>query len=317
MANFVTNDRPVVLVTGASGFVGRHLVPLLELSGWNVRCAVRTPSALGQEVVVGSIGPETDWGAALQGVDIVIHLAARVHHQHEEYAVKKYQDTNIEGTLHLARSAADAGVRQFIFLSTVLVHGRSNNGRAPFSERDALTPRGVYGMSKAQAEAGLELIAQQGKMRVTVIRPPLVYGSEAKGHFAQLAGAVKRGIPLPFAGIRNRRAFLSVENLASFILHRLSKAEGNFDVFLIADQEQVSTPEFVERVARAAGTKSRQFSLPTLLLSGVLTISGRQEMRYSLIGSLELDLSKVAATGWQPAVTLDEGLRRALVESDM
>jgi UDP-glucose 4-epimerase len=288
---------------------------MLELNGWNVRRAVRSPSSLEREVVVGSIGPETDWGTALEGIDIVIHLAARVHHQHEEHAVKLYQDTNIEGTLHLARSAAEAGVSQFIFLSTVLVHGRSNNGRSPFSERDALTPRGVYGMSKAQAEAGLEVIAQQGKMRVTVIRPPLVYGSEAKGHFAQLASAVKRGIPLPFAGIRNRRAFLSVENLASFILYRLSKVEGRFDVFLVADQEQVSTPEFVERVARAAGTRSRQFSLPTPLLSSVLTISGRQEMRYSLIGSLELDLSKVTATGWQPSVTLDEGLRLALMAS--
>jgi UDP-glucose 4-epimerase len=312
----VKNGQPVILVTGASGFVGRHLVPMLELNGWNVRRTVRSPSSLGREVVVGSIGPETDWGTALEGIDIVIHLAARVHHQHEEHAVKLYQDTNIEGTLHLARSAAEAGVSQFIFLSTVLVHGRSNNGRSPFSERDALTPRGVYGMSKAQAEAGLEVIAQQSKMRVTVIRPPLVYGSEAKGHFAQLASAVKRGIPLPFAGIRNRRAFLSVENLASFILYRLSKVEGSFDVFLVADQEQVSTPEFVERVARAAGTRSRQFSLPTPLLSSVLTISGRQEMRYSLIGSLELDLSKVTATGWQPSVTLDEGLRLALTASD-
>jgi UDP-glucose 4-epimerase len=312
----VKHGRPVILVTGASGFVGRNLVPMLELNGWNVRCAVRAPSVPGPEVVVGSIGPETDWSTALKGADIVIHLAARVHHQHEEYAVSLYQDTNVEGTLHLARSAAEAGVSQFIFLSTVLVHGRSNIGRSPFSERDALTPRGVYGMSKAQAEAGLEVVAQQGKMRITVIRPPLVYGSDAKGHFAQLVSAVKRGIPLPFAGIRNRRAFLSVENLASFILYRLSKAEGNFDVFLVADQEQISTPEFVERVARAAGTRSRQFSLPTPLLSSLLTISGRQEMRYSLIGSLELDLSKVAATGWQRSVTLDEGLRLALTASD-
>jgi len=317
VTSFGKSDRPVILITGASGFVGRHLLPMLEVDRWNVRCAVRASSSLAQEVVVGSIGPQTDWSAALEGVDIIIHLAARVHHQHEEYAVKIYRETNVEGTLHLARSAAEAGVSQFIFLSTVLVHGRSNNGREPFSERDALTPRGVYGMSKAEAEAGLEVIAQQGKMRVTVLRPPLVYGSEAKGHFAQLAGAVKRGIPLPFAGIRNRRAFLAVENLASFILYRLSKVENSFDVFLIADQEQISTPEFVERVARAAGTRSRQFSLPTPLLSSVLAISGRQEMRYSLIGSLELDLSKVASTGWQPSLTLDEGLRRALAEPEM
>src|SRR5262249_38050683 len=160
--------------------------------------------------------------------------------------------------------------------------------------------------SKADAEAGLEALARQVDMSVTIIRPPLVYGSEAKGHFAQLAAVVKRGLPLPFASIRNRRAFLSVQNLSAFIMNRLSKTEKSFDVFLVADREQVSTPEFVERMAKAAGARSRLFALPTSLLRGALAISGRREMRFSLIGSLELDLSKVAATGWQPSVTLDE-----------
>jgi UDP-glucose 4-epimerase len=308
----VTSDGRQILVTGANGFVGRHLVPILEREGWNVRRAVRTSSVESQEIVTGSIDGQTDWRAALAGVDIVIHLAARVHHQDGFYSEKIFRDANVHGTLHLARSAATAGVKQFIFLSTVLVHGRSNNGRAPFSERDALTPRGLYGMSKAEAEAGLEALVKQVDMSVTIIRPPLVYGSEAKGHFAQLAAVVKRGFPLPFGSIRNRRAFLSVQNLSSFILHRLSKSERKFDVFLVADREQVSTREFVERMAKAAGATSRLFALPISLLDGALVISGRQEMRYSLIGSLELDLSKVAATGWRAPVGLDEGLRLAL-----
>src|SRR5262249_41179303 len=145
-------------------------------------------------------------------VDAVVHLAARVHHPHEEYATEIYQSVNTEGTLHLARCAAHAGVRQFIFVSTVLVHGRSNDGRAPFSEKDSLTPRGLYALSKAAAEAGLKELAQRVGMSITVVRPPLVYGSGAKGNFALLAKAVKRGIPLPFASIANQRAFLSVEN---------------------------------------------------------------------------------------------------------
>ena len=136
---------------------------------------------------------------------------------------KLYRDVNIDGTLHLARCAADAGVKQFIFVSTVLVHGRSNDGRAPFSENDILTPRGLYGMSKAAAEAGLRNIARESEMRITVIRPPLVYGSGAKGNFALLKKAVRRGIPLPFAGIDNHRAFLSVQNLSSFISQRLRR----------------------------------------------------------------------------------------------
>ena len=308
------NGKRLVLVTGASGFVGGHLVPLLEQQGWAVRRAVRKRSGQGDEVVIGSLGPSTDWQAALADVDAVVHLAARVHHQHEEHAVKIYRDVNIDGSLHLARCAESRGVRQFIFVSTVLVHGRSNDGRAPFSENDVLTPRGLYGMSKAAAEAGLKNIAQDGRMHVTVVRPPLVYGSGAKGNFALLVKAVKLGIPLPFAGIKNYRAFLSVENLTSFIAMRLDRADKDFDIFLIADQEQVSTPEFIERLAHAAGTTSRLFSMPTPVLRTLLGISGRQEARDSLMGSLVLDVSKAASIGWKPPVSLDNGLRLALTE---
>jgi UDP-glucose 4-epimerase len=313
----MSDNQPVVLVTGANGFVGRHLSPVLVRDGWRVRGTVRTPSSPGKDdVVVKSIEAETDWSAALFGVDAVVHLAARVHRPHEEGAAELYRSINTEGTLNLARQAAKAGVREFIFISTVLVHGRSNDGRSPFSEEDLLTPRGLYGMSKAAAEAGLRAIAQEGKMSITAIRPPLVYGSDAKGNFALLAAAVKRGVPLPFAAIRNHRAFVSVENLTSFIAQRLRKPNGGFDVFLVADAEQVSTPEFVRRMARAAGMRPRLFSVPTPLLSGILTLSSRPDAHDSLIGSLELDTSKAAATGWRPVVTLDEGLQRALSQSD-
>jgi UDP-glucose 4-epimerase len=305
--------NPTVLVTGASGFVGRHLTPALAREGWAVRSIVRRPAA-SNDVVVESIGPRTDWQPALAGVDAVVHLAARVHHKYEEHAVKLYRDVNIEGTLHLARCAARAGVRQFIFVSTVLVHGRSSNGRAPFNEGDILTPRGLYGMSKAAAEAGLEALADESDMQITVIRPPLVYGSGAKGNFALLTRAVNGGLPLPFAGICNHRAFLSVQNLSSFILRRLSHPDpaSKFEIFLVADGEQVSTPEFIERLAKAAGKRPRLFPLPIPVLAGFLAALGRQEAHDSLIGSLELDLSKAFSIGWRPEMTLDEGLRLAL-----
>ena len=264
--------------------------------------------------MIDSIGPATDWKAALAGVDVVVHLAARVHRQNEEYEVELYRRVNIDGPLHLARCAAAAGVRQFIFVSSVLAHGRSNDGRAPFTENDTLTPRGVYGMSKAVAEAGLKALAQDGDMCVTVLRPPLVYGAGAKGNFKLLVKAVKLGVPLPLAAIRNHRAVLSVENLTSFILQRLSRADQKFDVFLLADQEQVSTAEFIRRLARAAGAKSRLFPVPTSILSALFKISRQLEAHDSLIGSLELDVSKAASTGWQPQITLDEGLRLAIAE---
>ena len=312
------NGKPLVLVTGASGFVGGHLVPLLEQEGWAVRRAVRKSSGEGDEVLVGSLGPSTHWQDALADADAVVHLAARVHHQNEEHAVKIYRDVNIDGTLHLARCAADAGVKQFIFVSTVLVHGRSNDGRAPFSENDILTPRGLYGMSKAAAEAGLKTLARDSAMKISVIRPPLVYGAGAKGNFALLTRAVNLGLPLPFAAIRNHRAFLAVQNLSSFILRRLSHPDpaSNFEIFLVADREQVSTPEFIERLARASRKRARLFGVRPSLLGRLLGAIGRQDTSDSLIGSLELNLAKAIATGWQPQVSLDEGLRLALLAQD-
>jgi UDP-glucose 4-epimerase len=314
----MSERKPVVLVTGASGFVGRHVAPTLAREGWSVRRAVRSPDGMDDEVVIESIGPETDWTAALEGVDAVVHLAARVHHKHEEHAVQLYRNVNIAGTLHLARCAATAGVRQFIFVSTVLVHGRSNEGRSPFSEDDILTPRGLYGMSKAAAEAGLRTLARDSEMKISVIRPPLVYGAGAKGNFALLTRAVNLGMPLPFGAIHNHRAFLAVQNLSSFIQRRLAHPDpaSNFEIFLVADKEQVSTPEFIERLAKAAGKSSRLFGMPPDLLGTLLSLMGRQDTHDSLIGSLELNLSKAIATGWQPQVSLDEGLRLALSAQD-
>lgn len=310
----MSEKKPVVLVTGANGFVGRHVAPVLKAHGWSVRRAVRSPEGREDEVTIPTLGPDTDWRAAVAGADAVVHLAARVHHKHEEHAVQLYRNVNIAGTLHLARSAASAGVRHFIFISTVLVHGRTNEGRAPFSENDVLTPRGLYGMSKAAAEAGLKTLAHDSEMRISVIRPPLVYGAGARGNFALLSRAVKMGLPLPFGGVRNHRAFLSVQNLSSFVLRRLLHADpsSRFEVFLVADGEQVSTPEFIERLATAAGKHPQLINIPQDLLSAGLKILGRQETHDSLIGSLELDLSKAFASGWRPAVSLDEGLRLAL-----
>jgi UDP-glucose 4-epimerase len=149
------DGRPVVLITGASGFIGRHLKPVLESSGWIVRRALRTEADGPNDVIIESIGPAADWQDALVGVDAVVHLAARVHPPNEEHAVELYRNINIEGTLHLARCGARMGVRHFVFVSTILVNGRGTEGRGPFSEADVLTPRGIYGMSNAAAETGL------------------------------------------------------------------------------------------------------------------------------------------------------------------
>ena len=299
-------------MTGATGFVGRHLLPVLQRYGWAVRAAVRRRSGLQNEAVVGSIGRETDWRAGLDGVDAVVHLAARVHHPNDRYAEDLYRDLNVDGTLQLARSAIEAGVKHFVLASTALVYGRNNDGLPPFSEDDELTPQNPYSRSKVEAEAGLKSLAEGHPMSVTVVRPPLVYGAGAKGNFALLVRAAKLGVPLPFAAIENRRAFVSVQNLSSFIASRLSAAGGGYEIFLVADEEQVSTPEFFRRLAKAAGGEARLVRVPAPLLSGLLTISGRGEARQSLIGSLELNIAKALSRGWRPPLTLDEGLRLAL-----
>jgi UDP-glucose 4-epimerase len=305
--------RFVVLLTGANGFVGRNLAPLLKLHGMIIRKAVRQPSPDATSITIGAIGPHTDWGEALVGVDAVVHLAARVHHPGEEHAAEIYRTINTDGTLHLARCAADAGVSHFVYLSTVLVNGSTTDGRPPFHENDLLAPRGVYGTSKAAAEAGLHAMVNYTSMNFTVIRPPLIYGAGALGNFRLLTAAINRGIPLPFGSIRNRRAFLSVANLASFIVDRLTHQPGRFETFLVADQEQVSTPEFVRRIESVLGRKSRIVPFPLFALKALFRISGRSEAFSSVADSLEIDMSKALRTGWRPPLSLDEGLSNALM----
>jgi UDP-glucose 4-epimerase len=303
----------VVLLTGANGFVGRNLAPKLAANGMIVRQVARKPTPDLNTFLINAIDLHTDWSEALLEVDAVVHLAARVHHPHEDSAMV-YRSINTDGTLHLARCASKAGVRQFIFLSTILVNGSSTDGRPPFHENDHPTPRGAYGMSKAAAEEGLRAIAAENEMSITVIRTPLIYGSGASGNFRLLVKAVERGFPLPFGSIDNQRAFLGIENLASFVIHRLTHSHGSFDVFLVADDEHISTPEFVRRIAKAMGKKPFIVPFPLFALRGLFRLSGRPEANESVVGSMQVDTSKTLKTGWRPPLSLDEGLRMALTK---
>jgi UDP-glucose 4-epimerase len=308
------SGQPVVLVTGATGFVGRNLIPVLTGGGWLVRPAVRQRSGNPDAAIVDSIGPHTDWSTALPGVDAVVHLAARVHHPGDEANAEIYRAVNTEGTLRLATAAAQAGVREFIHVSTILVNGSSTDGRGPFREDDVPRPRGIYGETKAAAEAGLKSIAGDSAMNVTVIRPPLIYGPGAGGNFRLLVAAIRRGVPLPLASIRNRRGFLSVDNLNSFIAHRLAHPGSGFAIFLVADDEQVSTPQFVRAIGAACGRKARLFPMPAPLLNMLGVAVGRPEIRNSLVGSMEIDTTKARATGWRPVVSLEDGLKAAVAD---
>jgi UDP-glucose 4-epimerase len=306
------DGRPVVLVTGASGFIGRNLTPALQQAGWITRRVVRRPPLSGDDVLVQSIDGGTNWDEALRDVDAVVHLAARVHRSENDKEQWLYRSLNRDGTLRLAQCAAAAGIGQFIYMSTISVNGSNTDGHGPFREDNALAPKGLYPISKAEAEQGLAAIASSSNLKVTVIRPPLVYGARALGNFRRLLGAIRLGLPLPFAAIRNRRAFVAVENLVSFIIHRLARPDRSFEVFLVADDEQVSTPEFARRIGKACGRNARLFPLPDIVLDMFFRLVRRPQFGDSLLGSLEIDITKAQTTGWKPKVGLDEGLLRAV-----
>lgn len=306
---------PIVLVTGADGFVGRHMVSALTRAGWHVRCAQRSvkSSTPNTSVISGlELGLSTNWQEALTGVQAVVHLAARAHRsktiQNRESDL--YFSINVEGTMQLARSAILAGVRDFIFLSSIAVNGSTTDGREPFFEQDSIAPDTIYGKSKAMAEQHLSALTADSKMFVTAIRAPMIYGTGSVGNFSRLRSAVRAGVPLPFGLVKNRRAFLAVDNLTSFVQHRLETSNSsNFEVYLLADNEQVSTPEFIRLLARACARPARLLPLPVSLLRVPMNYLGLSD---ALIGSLEIDTRKANATGWHCPLTLAEGLSRSI-----
>jgi len=306
---------PRILVTGATGFVGGALLHRLLGDGRQVRAAVRSETdALPPEVdtaIVGDIGPGTDWRAALAGVGAVVHLAALAHvvHDSSRDAHALYRATNTLGALRLAEAAAAAGVRRFVFLSSVRVHGERSIGAA-LTESSPLAAQDPYGQSKAEAERGLAALARAGRLDPVILRPPLVYGPGARGNFARLVRLVARGAPVPLGAVRNRRSLVFVGNLVDAIVRTLDHPAAAKETFMVSDGEDVSTPELVRRMARALGRPARLVPVPVPLLRLGGTLAGRSDDVARLADDLVVDPSKIRASlGWSPVFTLDEGLR--------
>jgi nucleoside-diphosphate-sugar epimerase len=300
-----------VLVTGASGFVGRALCDVLAASGRRVRKAVRMPvPGLSDSVAVGDIGLDTGWRAALEGVSSMVHLAARTHVLRETAPdpLAEYRRINVSGTERLARSAAAHGARRFVFLSSVKVNGERTEGR-PFTEDDAPHPADAYGISKWEAEQALSRIAAETGLEVVVLRPPLVYGPGVKGNFLRLMNLVARGVPLPLGAVANRRSFIYTGNLAGAIVQALDAPQAAGRTYLVSDGEDVSTPDLVRALARALGVKPRLLSLPLAALGLGATLAGKRAEFERLTGSLQVDSSRIRQElGWEPRYSLTQGL---------
>ena len=307
------------MVTGASGFVGRALMPTLICRGHESREAVRRsekkPDGRLSSFVVGNIDGTTYWSTALRGVDAVIHLAARVHvmRNSAREPLVEFHRVNTEGTLNLASQAAEVGVRRFIFLSTIGVNGSSTLYGKVFAPTDTPSPHDPYSKSKYEAEIGLHSIARSTGMEVVIIRSPLVYGANAPGNFGKLTRLVAKGLPLPFGSITNRRSLMGIDNLVDFMVTCLEHPAAANETFLVSDGEDLSTPDLIRRMARAMDRPARLLPVPSSVLMATAAMLGRRDMAQRLCGSLQVDISKSRQLlGWNPPFSVDEGLKRAV-----
>lgn len=302
-----------VLVTGATGFVGRALCPVIQASEHHLRAVVRNGNSCAVEdcCTIDAISGNTDWSACLDGVDVVVHLAARVHvmKADDAGAMDAFLEVNLHGTERLARQAAAAGVKRFIYLSSIKVNGEYTVGQA-FNERSIPAPHDAYAISKFRAEQALQQVAEDTGMEVVILRPPLIYGPEVKANFYNLLKLVDSGLPLPFAKLQNRRSLVYVGNLVDALMLCISHPGAAGQTFLVSDVEAVSTSELIQQMSKALGRPGRLFPMPLTLFSRMMRLIGKASVFDRLTQSLVVDSTKLhAELGWQPPYSLTQGIQ--------
>lgn len=306
---------PNVLITGANGFIGKALCRKMLADGWYVRGAIRSmvlkdalPAGV-DSIEIGTIDSKTDWRLALDGIDTVVHLAARVHVMDERSTdpIFDYRKIIVDGTKHLAQIAQSKKVRRLVYVSSIKVNGEGR--AAPYTEADRPAPVDPYSICKFEAENQLHSIADKTDLKVVILRPPLVYGPEVKANFLRLIKLINRGIPLPLAGVRNHRSMIFLGNLvdALFVCITHPRAVGN--TFLVSDGKDISMPELVQIISSSLGKPSRLFPCPPDFLRLLGRVTGKSKTVNRLLDSLMVDSTKICTElDWKPPFSMEEGL---------
>jgi nucleoside-diphosphate-sugar epimerase len=306
-----------ILITGATGFVGKRLCSELHKECYEVYVAVRKKTESVSENIyqfeIGDLSAEIDWSNVLQGVEVVVHTAARVHIMNDSVVdpLAEFRRVNTAATLTLARQAAASGVKRFIFISSIKVNGEMTKPNQPFQPDDAFIPVDPYALSKYEAEQGLLKVAEETGMEFVIIRPPLVYGAGVRANFASMMKWIKTGLPLPLGAVHNQRSFVALDNLVSFIAHCIDHPKAANEIFLISDGEDVSTTELLRKVAKVFGQKAMLLPVPITWMRFVAKLIGKGDVTSRLFGSLQVDCSKAKELlGWKQVITMDEQLKK-------
>lgn len=303
----------MILVTGSNGFVGRELCRTLAQRGIPFRAAVRATAEQGQ-VAVGNLNGSTDWREALAGCSAVIHLAARVHVMSDtvEDPLRAYREVNLEGTLRLARQALEAGVKRFVFVSSVKVNGEATTSK-PFSAADRPAPCDPYGQSKMEAETALLELGRETGLEVVIVRPPLVYGPGVKANFLNLVKLVRLGLPLPFGLANGYRSMVAVENLVDLLITCTAHPDAPGAVFMVSDGQDMHVGDLVRMIGKAMGKNVFLLPVPPVVLRSAARLAGKSAVADRLFGSLQVDIgATLARLQWKPVVAPQAAIGRTV-----
>jgi len=314
------SGKDQILITGANGFIGRALCYKLQEGEWPVRALIRSRHNFSENntfldpAFVDDIGVETDYSGILEEVQIVVHLAARVHVMSDTATdpLLEFRKVNTEGTVALANAAVEAGVKRFIYLSTIKVNGERTLD-IPFSADDHVYPDDPYAISKWEAEHILHEIGRKTGMEIVIVRPPLVYGQGVKGNFLRLLEMVNKGAVFPLANVKNKRSMVSIDNLVDFLIRCTGHPAAANQTFLVSDGNDLATPQLIRLLARHLGKSARLIPFPLRALIGCAIFLGKESIVERLCGSLQVDISKTKKLlNWHPSFSVDDGLSKTV-----